>query len=403
MIEKGGARALDDRGFVLTIERWFTSDGARALPWRTSPRDAYAALVSESMLQQTQVSRVIEKFSEFLGRFPDVRSLASAEERDVLSAWSGLGYYRRARNLHGAARMIVSEFDGRVPSAVDDLLRLPGVGRYTAGAIASIAFGKPEPIVDGNVARVLLRVHGRPAATNDRAVQAWLWERAADLVARAKSPGALNEGLMELGATVCLPAPSRPLCENCPLSGKCVSEREGSQMRIPIAKAPPTRRVLWCGALVVVDPEGRVLIEQRGDRGMWAGLTQVPTLERDDRAPTPSELGAAVGLPATSILGTGLFGEPALAFVHQTTHREVRFEVWRANVGGRTRPRRGEFVPIESALAMGISNPTKTILLEVALKVARHSVPRTPRRAVKASTRKLPVRPGPKPPTRSRG
>src|SRR5690606_18237159 len=160
--------------------RWF-HDHAREMPWRILPRDPYHALVSEFMLQQTQVSRVLEKFPAFLARFPTLRHLARADEQDVLAAWSGLGYYRRARNLHAAARAIADRFDGRVPASADDLRSLPGVGRYTAGAVASIVFNQPVPIVDGNVARVLIRLEGRDLAADEG--QPWAWTRAAELVA----------------------------------------------------------------------------------------------------------------------------------------------------------------------------------------------------------------------------
>jgi len=191
-------------------------------------RDPYFSLVSELMLQQTQVARVIEKFTEFVGRFPTVEALARADEGGVLAVWSGLGYYRRARHLHRAAREIVARFEGRVPTTVEELMTLPGVGRYTAGAVASMVFGRAEPLVDGNVARVLVRIEGRECSAAEGV--AWAWERAGELVRIAEAPkgqsakrsllgpGVFNEGLMELGAVVCVPR--GPRCGVCPVRGE---------------------------------------------------------------------------------------------------------------------------------------------------------------------------------------
>jgi A/G-specific adenine glycosylase len=169
-----------DKGIVRRICTWFAAS-ARDLPWRavdpkTGRRDPYRSLVSEFMLQQTQVSRVLEKFEPFLARFPDVAALAKADLGEVLSAWSGLGYYRRARHLHGAAKAVMNDFDAQVPQVIERLMSLPGVGRYTAGAIASMVFGQPQPLVDGNVARVLLRVEGRELSAPEGL--AWAWTRA---------------------------------------------------------------------------------------------------------------------------------------------------------------------------------------------------------------------------------
>jgi A/G-specific adenine glycosylase len=220
---------------------WFDRS-ARDLPWRvgdpiTGVRDPYHVLVSEVMLQQTQVARVIEKFAAFLARFPTVRALAAASEDDVLAAWTGLGYYRRARLLHACAKRIVERHAGQIPAEIAALRELPGIGAYTAGAIASLAFAKPEPLVDTNVSRVLLRIAGKQLAVSDKAASAWAWEQARDLVhvaaeargtplLRARNrPGAWNEALMELGATVCtLPTPRCVLC-----SVQSLRDRQGGR------------------------------------------------------------------------------------------------------------------------------------------------------------------------------
>jgi len=206
------------RAAASAVAGWF-ANVARDLPWRRR-RSGYHALVSELMLQQTQVARVVEKFEPFVRRFPTVAALAAAREDEVLAMWQGLGYYRRARLLHAAAKAIVERHRGRVP--VRDhaaLLALPGVGRYTAGAIGSIVAGERVPIVDGNVTRVFQRLAARKGSASDRAVVDWAWEEARRYVAGARDPAAANEGLMELGATVCTPA--APRCDACPVSAMC--------------------------------------------------------------------------------------------------------------------------------------------------------------------------------------
>lgn len=370
------ARAHRDAAIASAVERWFAA-GARVLPWRPAPvgvaaRDPYHALVSEAMLQQTQVSRVVERFGAFVAKFPTVAALAAAREDEVMALWSGLGYYRRARNLHAAARAIVDEHGGVVPRTAEELRGLPGVGRYTAGAIASIVHGERTPIVDGNVVRVLLRVEnrrGKGADPAEPATQKWVWERAGELVGACGNPALFNEGLMELGATVC--TPRAPRCGACPLARRCGARAAGRQELVPLAKTALRTRAVYC-ASVVVERGGRVLVEQRpveaegggGDRGgggratggMWAGLWQAPTLERADRPPTAAEVGAFIGAAE---------GRVSLAdsFVHKTTHRTVHFDVWTApppagGSGGRRR-----WMVREEVAGLGIASPQRRILL----------------------------------------
>lgn len=318
-------------------------------------RDPYLSLVSEAMLQQTQVSRVIEKYGEFVGRFPTVESLAAADEHEVLGLWTGLGYYRRARNLHAAAKMVVAEFGGSVPREVEELRSLPGVGRYTAGAIASIAHGEAAPIVDGNVARVLLRVHGKDAASDDKNVQAWLWERAEAMVRVADEPGVFNEGMMELGATVCVPG--TPRCGECPLRETCVARREGRELEIPRPRTRGTRRDVHCATVVIRRSDGAMVVEQRGDNGMWAGMWQAPTIERGDRPPTATEAGRAVGVAAKNL-------ERSETFEFLATHRRMAFEVYRVSVADGHVPKRGEFRGRAAIARLGMSSPQRRVLLE---------------------------------------
>jgi A/G-specific adenine glycosylase len=203
------------RRFQHRLLEWFDRH-KRDLPWRRD-RDPYRVWLSEIMLQQTRVAAVIDHYERFLRRFPNIEKLASAREATVLAAWSGLGYYRRARMLHAAAKNIVKEHGGKLPGRAEDLRALPGIGRYTASAIASIAFDEPVAVVDGNVERVLQRVHGKNLAGEN------LWRAAEELLSRQRS-GDFNQAMMELGATVCLPR--QPQCLLCPVSDLCATRGE---------------------------------------------------------------------------------------------------------------------------------------------------------------------------------
>ncbi len=365
-----------DRAIISRISSWFATS-ARSLPWRDAPpgeRDPYRALVAELMLQQTQVARVIERFGTFVERFPTAADLARADERDVLALWSGLGYYRRAKALHASAKSITDDHDGEFPTDPKAIRALPGVGRYTAGAVASIALGQPEPIVDGNVTRVMLRLdlpeHAAPDAEtplcerdpSDRPVQNWAWSRAGDLATRAhdlqgREPdevpggvGGVNEGLMELGATVC--TVRSPACARCPVSSLCRAKRAGRQGEVPRPKAGVARVPLFCASVLVRREDGRLLVERRGDEGMWAGLLQAPTLERDDRPPGEGELRDALGVDRLSRVDT---------FDHTTTHRAVRFDVWTGGPGDG--PRRGAWMTREEVEGGALSSAQRRILL----------------------------------------
>jgi A/G-specific adenine glycosylase len=214
-LEQDTSETAEVRDFQQRLLVWFDQH-KRDLPWRRD-RDPYRVWLSEIMLQQTRVAAVTEHYERFLRRFPSIEKLASAREATVLAAWSGLGYYRRARMLHAAAKKVVKEHRGKLPGKAEDLLALPGIGRYTASAIASIAFDEPVAVVDGNVERVLQRVHGKNLAGED------LWGAAGDLLSRQR-PGDSNQAMMELGATVCLPR--QPQCLLCPVSDLCTTRGE---------------------------------------------------------------------------------------------------------------------------------------------------------------------------------
>jgi A/G-specific adenine glycosylase len=242
----------------------------RDLPWREN-RDPYRVWVSEIMLQQTQVERVREFFTRFVARFPTVASLAAAREAEVLKCWEGLGYYRRARQLHAAAKRLVADHGGAFPRTAAELRRLPGIGRYTAGAIASIAFGAREPIIEANSRRVIARLAGHDQPVGGAGDEP-LWRIATTLVP-ARDPGSFNQALMELGALVC--SPERPDCGRCPLAACCRAHTTGRVAGIPAQTPRRTVQLLRETALVIRHGD-RVVVERRGPGEWWEGLWDFP-------------------------------------------------------------------------------------------------------------------------------
>ncbi len=273
--------------FVAAALHWFDAHGRRDLPWQREPTP-YRVWISEIMLQQTQVAVVIPFFEQFITSFPDLPSLALADQDAVLRHWAGLGYYARARHLHRTARILYHEHDGVFPTTVDELQRLPGIGRSTAGAIASLAAGQRQAILDGNVKRLLTRCFAIPGWPGQSAVLARLWSQAEALMAATSGftsgtgrpvAAAYNQALMDLGATLCTRA--RPACGNCPLARHCLAHATGEVKRYPQPKPKRTlqkRQTTW---LLVRDPEGRLLIEQRPPAGLWGGLWTLPEIPRD--------------------------------------------------------------------------------------------------------------------------
>ncbi len=239
----------------------------RKLPWRQS-RDAYRVWVSEIMLQQTQVATVIPYFERFLAAFPSVRDLAAADEHEVLRLWEGLGYYRRARQMHAAARLVASQHGGVFPDTLEGVRSLPGIGRYTAGAIVSIAFDRPAAILEANTIRLLSRLFAISGDVTTAAAQSTLWQLAEAIVPPRKC-GVFNQALMELGSLVC--TPKAPRCEVCPASELCAAFQQGRQNEIP---APRTRPIFEQvrEAAVVVYQRGKVFVRLRQPGERWAGL-----------------------------------------------------------------------------------------------------------------------------------
>ena len=291
----------------------------RDLPWRRT-RDPYAIWVSEIMLQQTRVETVIPYYERFLTRFPTALALAEAPPDEVLAQWSGLGYYRRARLLLEGARVVAGK-GGVVPGDREGLLEVPGIGRYTAGAIASIAFGEPVGLVDGNVARVLARVFAIDEDMRRRGMRTA--ELVADAIAGgAPDPGAWNQALMELGATVC--TPRSPSCEVCPIASECRALRENRVARLPVLsekKAPVARRVQ---AIVAVDAKsGSVLLARRRPDLLFGGLWEPPSVE----GPPRMRARLTAWLPVGKLVRAG-------AVEHVLSHRKLTIDVLRAELTG---------------------------------------------------------------------
>ncbi|MCX5660181.1 MAG: A/G-specific adenine glycosylase [Planctomycetota bacterium] len=306
----------------------------RKLPWRAEPgklANPYHEWLSEAMLQQTQVATVIAYFERFTAAFPTLADLARAEEQSVLRLWQGLGYYRRARNLHAAARAVEANHAGRLPDTFEGLLALPGIGRYSAGAIASIAFGRRTPVVDGNVARVLARWFAIEEPVDAPAVRERLWRLAEHLVP-ARHPGDFNQAVMELGALVC--TPKSPKCLVCPVAAACRANKMGIAERLPV-RVPRRKPTAAEHHVLAIDRRGERLFVQRPDRGLWSGMWEMPTVEA-----VAAGVDAVEALRALAAARGIMIDKPARVgeFDHQTTHRSIHFVVWRARcTGGRLR------------------------------------------------------------------
>lgn len=301
---------------------WIDAGNLRDLPWRAEPRDPYAVWVSEIMLQQTQAATVIPYLQPWLERFPTVESLAAAELGDVLKAWEGLGYYSRARNLHKAAGVVVEQHGGRLPADRRSLLALPGVGKYTAGALLSIAFGQRASVLDGNVKRVLARVYDVAGEIGQSATETQLWRLAEGLVeaVEPQQAGPLNEALMDLGATVCLP--QRPRCLLCPLHDPCLARQRGTQEERPVR---PVRKPLPhfdVSAAVLRRPgqPEQFLIAQRPPEGMLGGLWEFPGGKRHDGESLPDCLRREM---EEELAVEVAVGQPVAVVKHAYTHFRI--------------------------------------------------------------------------------
>jgi A/G-specific adenine glycosylase len=344
---KDRLRAAEFREKLLA---WYDAH-ARDLPWRQPPqakttRDPYRVWVSEIMLQQTRVAAVIEHYHEFLRRFPTVEKLAAAREASVLAAWSGLGYYRRARMLHQAAKAVVREMGGKFPATPDEWRELPGVGRYTAAAIASIAFGEPVAVVDGNVERVLQRVSGKRLA-GER-----LWAAAETLLDR-KRPGDFNQAMMELGATVC--TPRVPACLTCPVAELCATRGEMADGVKP--RRQKKQEIHY--ALDLRDGAGRdgavFLVQRPRDARLMAGMWELPEIPSGAKAPS----NGTAEIAALKALRHPKAHRLMLTVKHSITVTDYTVRVWRVTAPPDLR---GEWVALKRLTGMALTGLARKVL-----------------------------------------
>lgn len=315
------------RGFLPALRRWYETHG-RVLPWR-GERDPYRVWLREIMLQQTTVTAVVPYLERFLQAFPTVASLASAEEIAVLRLWEGLGYYSRARNLHRAARQLIANLAGTFPTSAEALETLPGIGRYTAGAIASFAFDQPAPIVEANTLRLHARLLGLEGDPRSKVGQHQLWSWAASIVEGATPQfraGAINQALMDVGATVC--TPQNPDCPACPLKKWCGALAAGKQQEIP---RPAVRPVITevTEATVAVFHRGRYLLRQRAGDERWAGLWDFPRFAVDEATSLLSTLTDGVRDQTGLLIA---LGDEIATLKHSVTRYRITLRCFTATV-----------------------------------------------------------------------
>jgi A/G-specific adenine glycosylase len=335
------------------VVRWQVTHGRNSLPWQNT-RDPYRVWLSEIMLQQTQVVTVMDYFARFLTRFPDVNSLAVATQDDVLGLWSGLGYYSRARNLHACARQVVEVHGGAFPKTAEALQTLPGIGRSTAGAIASLCFGERVAILDGNVKRVLTRFLGFEADLASSANERILWGKATDLLPMRDLKTAMpryTQGMMDLGATVCLS--KKPLCLVCPLADDCTAKHQGIPEKYPVKrrKLKRTSQSLWLLSAVC---EGRVFLQKRPTPGVWAGLYCFMVFDSRDA------LEAAVPQPYRVDL------QDQTVFTHVLTHKDLHLHAVNVTLPtSALNGMEGQWFTAEQWHALGLPAPVRKLLSAV--------------------------------------
>lgn len=344
--KKASKASAETERIRATLVAWYR-EHARDLPWRRR-RDGYAIWVSEVMLQQTRVATVIPYFERWMQRFPTLRSLAEADDDDVLHAWQGLGYYSRARSLLRGARAVVAEHGGELPRGLDGLRALPGVGPYTAGAIHSIAYGGRAPAVDGNVSRVLCRLFALAGDPTRPPLASELWQRAAQLVP-AEEPGRFNQALMELGATVC--TPRAPLCLECPWRSLCAARRQRRENELPTPRARPApTRVSMVAA--VVERRGRVLLSKLpSDAPRWGGMWLFPSAEKQPR----ERLELALARALASAGGPRIDAHaPLFRIEHSVTRYRIELDVHRCEVSGSARDARSSWKRIAELSSLAL-------------------------------------------------
>ena len=312
--------------FSKKILKWYL-ENKRQLPWRQTT-DPYKIWLSEVMLQQTRVAQGLPYYEKFIKAFPEVEDLAKASEEEVLKLWQGLGYYSRARNMHTTAKMVVEEFNGRFPNSYKELIKLKGVGDYTASAIASICFNEPEPVVDGNVYRVLSRYFGVDIPIDSTKGANYFKELARKVMAH-KDIRDYNQGIMEFGAIQC--APKKPYCLLCPLKDGCIALKENRIHELPVKLKKGKIRERFFNYIVLLDENKNTTLEQRKGKGIWQGLYQFPLIETN-KLTEESELIQAISnqFPKLDIVSISLFNEDTI--VHKLSHQHLKTKFWIAEV-----------------------------------------------------------------------
>lgn len=321
-----------DQTFSAAVIQWQKQHGRHKLPWQNT-RDAYRVWLSEIMLQQTQVTAVIPYYQRFLERFPDVASLAAAPVEDVMSCWSGLGYYTRARNLHRCAQRICAEYGGTFPADPDLLAQLPGIGRSTAAAISAFAYGTRAAILDGNVKRVFCRILGIEGYPGEKRIEDMLWRHAEAFLPQHEVE-AYTQGLMDLGATLC--TRSNPSCSRCPMLQRCAAFATDRVKQLPVRKPKKAIPEKHAAMLIIID-RGQVLLEQRPASGIWGGLLSLPEL--DLSSPEERLMGNALSetaiAEAVARFGTVASREPLAPITHGFTHFKLHISPLRINLASR--------------------------------------------------------------------
>lgn len=344
----------DATHFQTRILRWFDEHGRHDLPWQ---RDItpYRVWVSEIMLQQTQVATVIPYFMRFMESFPTVEALASASEDSVLHHWTGLGYYARARNLHAAAKTVVAEHGGEFPRDVAALTSLKGIGRSTAGAIASIAMGLHAPILDGNVKRVLARFHAIPGWPEQTSVRNELWEIANSLTPHERTAD-YTQAMMDLGATLCIR--SKPRCQDCPLVSDCAAYRRGLSGEIPGKKPRKSLPIKSAAFLILISDESEVLLEKRPPNGIWGSLYSFPEGPDPDRLPV---------IPCAAVDADSVERRATLRHTFSHFHLEITPIIARATPkAGVAEGGRWLWYPLDGSREVGLAAPVKKLLATLA-------------------------------------
>ena len=337
------------------VVAWQEVHGRNHLPWQQT-RDPYKVWLSEIMLQQTQVVTVLDYYTRFLARFPNVAALAAAQQDEVLGLWSGLGYYTRARNLHRCAQQVVAEHGGVFPASAQLLATLPGIGRSTAGAIAAFCFSERVPILDANVRRVLTRVLGFDRDLASAANERLLWDEAQALLPQsdlARTMPRYTQGLMDLGSSIC--TPRAPRCGECPLSSQCAGFHAGEPERYPVRTRKIARRAESWRVLVIRNDEGKVWLQRRPGAGIWAGMHCVPVFEE------PSALAAC--LASLSNNGEQPVSNELRPFVHVLTHRDLHLHpVMVSGVAARRPTEDGAWFGADQWSSVGLPAPIRKLL-----------------------------------------